>query len=38
MIQSLLDYQKTDAKLRDIEKKLSGSEERKKAIYKEEKE
>ena len=32
MIQSLLDYQKTDAKLRDIEKKLSGSEERKKAM------
>lgn len=32
MIQALLDYQKTDAKLRDIEKKLSGSEERKKAM------
>ena len=32
MIQALLDYQKTDAKLRDIEKTLSGSEERKKAM------
>lgn len=32
MIQALLDYQKVDAKLREIEKKLSGSEERKKAV------
>lgn len=32
MIQALLDYQRVDAKLRDIEKKLSGSEERKKAV------
>ena len=32
MIQALLEYQKVDAKLRDIEKRLSGSEERKKAM------
>lgn len=32
MIQALLDYQKVDAKLREIEKKLSASEERKKAV------
>ena len=31
MIQALLDYQKVDASLREIEKKLSASEERKKA-------
>ena len=32
MIQALLDYQKVDAQLREIEKKLSASEERKKAV------
>lgn len=32
MIKSLLTYQETDAKLREIELKLSGSEERKKAL------
>ncbi|MBO7345685.1 MAG: hypothetical protein J6U92_07105 [Clostridia bacterium] len=32
MIKALLDYQAVDAKLREIEKKLSGSEERKKAV------
>ncbi|MBQ3493490.1 MAG: hypothetical protein IJA88_05215 [Clostridia bacterium] len=32
MIQSLLEYQKVDAKLNEIEKKLSSSEERKKAV------
>ncbi len=32
MIQALWDYQKVDAKLREIEKKLSSSEERKKAV------
>ena len=32
MIQALLDYQEIDKKLREIEKKLSGSEERKKAV------
>lgn len=32
MIQALLDYQNADAKLREIEKKLTGSEERKKAM------
>ena len=32
MIQALLDYQKVDASLREIEKKLSASEERKKAV------
>ena len=32
MIQALLDYQNVDAKLHEIEKKLAGSEERKKAV------
>ena len=32
MIQALLDYQKVDASLREIEKKLAASEERKKAV------
>ncbi len=32
MIKALLDYQAVDAKLREIEKKLSSSEERKKAV------
>ncbi len=32
MIQALLDYQKVDASLREIEKKLATSEERKKAV------
>ena len=32
MIKALLEYQAIDAKLREIEKKLSGSEERKKAL------
>ncbi len=32
MIKALLEYQKADAKLREIEKKISGSEERKKMV------
>lgn len=32
MIQNLLNYQSVDAKLKDIEKKLAGSEEKKKAL------